>query len=193
MGRIQCTVGDIRTWSLGAVYTAITSFISYQCYLLARNIGSSREKMHLKDTTSALSYTQIPCFPSFGAEGNDNVNASSSIYKGTTHHSAVNNDSQVAAGRTGTKTGKWEMFKSHLDTIPDKVLLPEQGSWTRWSLEVPSNLNHSVILWKISETTAIPDKQHLVIVAVWRVSMVASLQFLEEEAWQTVLFHKTDK
>lgn len=45
-----------------------------------------------------------------------------------------------------------EIFKSDLDMVLDnqfQIVLLEQGSWTRWPLEVPSKLNHSVIVWLV--------------------------------------------
>lgn len=40
-----------------------------------------------------------------------------------------------------------EIFKCHLDMVLDNWPSLEQAGWTRWHLEIPSNLNHSLIVW----------------------------------------------
>lgn len=51
---------------------------------------------------------------------------------------------------TFLRSERFLIFKSYLDVILCNLLLVtlfEQGGWSRWCLEVPSNFNHSVIMW----------------------------------------------
>ena len=52
--------------------------------------------------------------------------------------------------REAVESPSLEIFKTHLDAVLCSLLhvtLLQQGGWTRWPTEVPSNPYHSVILW----------------------------------------------
>ena len=46
-----------------------------------------------------------------------------------------------------------EIFMSWLDKALDNLIQGPEG-WTRWSVEVPSNLDFFIILWLILELTS---------------------------------------
>lgn len=62
--------------------------------------------------------------------------------------------------REAADSPSYQMLKTQLDKVLSTCSrwpFFEQGGWTRWSPEVPSNFNHLVILWECLLLICIPD------------------------------------
>lgn len=146
-------------WKQLTLMDLLSSCLSVGCKREEREEEKQRQRLTLLSQSSAVLQGKIKLLSRFGADG---TSSAQSVWFSMDSKRGKNSLNCTMIYWQGpcclTEPYNFPCGCNHsegdqqgcLDMVLGKrlwVALPEQGAWTRWPPEVPSHLNHSVILW----------------------------------------------